>query len=62
MFDVNDITKGVAEGNFLLLAKTISQIENKVEGADAYLAELAPKAIPIIPDSKLVNNIMCTLL
>jgi len=48
MFDVIDIAKGVAEGNFLLLAKTISQIENKVEGADAYLAQLAPKKIPII--------------
>ena len=48
MFDVNDITKGVAEGNFLLLAKTISQIENKVEGADVYLTKLVPKAIPII--------------
>jgi len=48
MFDVTDIAKGVAEGNFLLLAKTISQIENKVEGTDAYLAQLAPKAIPII--------------
>ena len=48
MFDVTDITKGVAEGNFLLLAKTISQIENKVEGTDAYLAKLTPKAIPIL--------------
>jgi LAO/AO transport system kinase len=48
MFDVIDIAKGVAEGNFLLLAKTISQIENKVEGTDAYLAKLTPKAIPII--------------
>ena len=48
MFDVNDITKGVAEGNFLLLAKTISQIENKVEGADVYLTKLVPKAIPVI--------------
>jgi LAO/AO transport system kinase len=48
MFDVIDIAKGVAEGNFLLLAKTISQIENKVEGADAYLAKLTPKTIPII--------------
>ena len=48
MFDVTDIAKGVAEGNFLLLAKTISQIENKVEGTDAYLANLVPKAIPII--------------
>ena len=48
MFDVTDIAKGVAEGNFLLLAKTISQIENKVEGTDAYLAQLTPKTIPII--------------
>jgi len=48
MFDVTDIAKGVAEGNFLLLAKTISQIENKVEGTDAYLAQLMPKTIPII--------------
>jgi LAO/AO transport system kinase len=48
MFDVTDIAKGVAEGNFLLLAKTISQIENKVEGTDAYLAKLAPKTIPIV--------------
>ena len=48
MFDVTDIAKGVAEGNFLLLAKTISQIENKVEGTDAYLAKLTPKAIPIL--------------
>jgi LAO/AO transport system kinase len=48
MFAVTDIAKGVAEGNFLLLAKTISQIENKVEGTDAYLAKLAPKTIPIV--------------
>ena len=48
MFDVTDIAKGVAEGNFLLLAKTISQIENKVEGSDLYLTKLVPKAMPII--------------
>ena len=48
MFAVSDIAKGVAEGNFLLLAKTISQIENKVDGTDAYLAALEPKPIPII--------------
>jgi LAO/AO transport system kinase len=48
MFAISDIAKGVAEGNFLLLAKTISQIENKVEGSDDYLANLAPKSIPII--------------
>lgn len=48
MFAVTDIAKGVAEGNFLLLAKTISQIENKVEGVGVYLTKLVPKAIPII--------------
>ena len=48
MFAITDIAKGVVEGNFLWLAKTISQIENKVEGTDAYLAKLAPQAIPIL--------------
>ena len=48
MFAVTDIAKGVAEGNFLLLAKTISQIENKVEGIDGYLVQLVPVTIPII--------------
>lgn len=48
MYPVTDITKGVAEGNFLLLAKTISQIENGVEGSDAYLLQLAPKPIPVV--------------
>jgi LAO/AO transport system kinase len=48
MFAVTDIAKGVAEGNFLLLAKTISQIENKVEGIEGYLVQLVPMPIPII--------------
>ena len=48
MYPVTDITKGVAEGNFLYLAKTISQIENGVEGSDAYLLQLAPKPIPVV--------------
>lgn len=48
MFAVSDIAKGVAEGNFLLLAKTISQIENKVEGTDSYLVQLAPRPIPVV--------------
>jgi LAO/AO transport system kinase len=48
MFAVSDTAKGVAEGNFLPLAKTISQIENKVDGTDAYLAALEPTPIPII--------------
>lgn len=48
MFAITDITKGVAEGNYLLLAKAISQIENKVEGVDAYLAQLAPKKFRLL--------------
>lgn len=48
MFAIIDIAKGVAEGNFLYLAKTISQIENNVEGADAYLEQLAPRPIPVV--------------
>ena len=48
MFAITDISKGVANGDFLLLAKTISQIENKVEGVDAFLAALVPSAIPVI--------------
>lgn len=48
MFPVSDIAKGVAEGNFLLLAKTISQIENKMEGTDAYLSQLSSNPIPVV--------------
>lgn len=48
MFAITDICEGVANGDFLLLAKTISQIENKVEGVDAFLSALAPSAIPVI--------------
>lgn len=48
MFAVSDIAAGVAVGNFLNLAKTISQIENQVEGTDAYLMQLEPKSIPVV--------------
>ena len=48
MFAVSDIAAGVAVGNFLNLAKTISQIENQVEGTDAYLMQLEPKPIPVV--------------
>lgn len=48
MFAVSDIAAGVAVGNFLNLAKTISQIENQVEGSDAYLMQLEPKSIPVV--------------
>ncbi len=48
MFAVTDIAAGVAAGDFLNLAKTISQIENHVEGTDVYLMQLAPKPIPVV--------------
>jgi LAO/AO transport system kinase len=48
MFEINDINKGVTNGDFLLLAKTISQIENKSEGVAAFLEALVPSNIPVI--------------
>ncbi len=48
MIQVKEIYQGVMEGNFLLLAKAISQIENKAEGTDVFLQSLAPVDIPII--------------
>ena len=48
MIQVKEIYQGVMEGNFLLLAKAISQIENKAEGTDLFLQSLAPVSIPII--------------
>lgn len=48
MFAVSNIAAGVATGNFLNLAKTISQIENQVEGTDAYLMQLEPNSIPVV--------------
>jgi LAO/AO transport system kinase len=48
MFAITDINKGVTNGDFLLLAKTISQIENKSEGVAAFLEALVPSNIPVI--------------
>ena len=48
MFAIHDITEGVQKGDFLLLAKTISRIENRAEGVDLFLQALLPKAVPII--------------
>ena len=36
MFDVKDIAKGVAEGNFSSIARVISSIENEVAGVDDF--------------------------
>lgn len=47
-FSVNDISSGVSSGNFLLLAKTITHIENKISGTDLFLEGLVPGNVPII--------------
>lgn len=48
MHAVKDISQGVANGDFLLLAKSISGIENREAGADAFLESLQPNSVPII--------------
>ena len=48
MHSISDIQQGVAKGDFLLLAKAISFIENNVEGNTGFLEALAPANIPII--------------
>lgn len=48
MFAISEINKGVINGDFLLLAKTISQVENKSEGVAAFLEALVPNNIPVI--------------
>ena len=48
MLDIANIQKGVSEGNFLLLAKAISFIENKEEGSNILLQQLQPQLVPVI--------------
>jgi LAO/AO transport system kinase len=48
MIQFEKIYKGVAEGDFLLLAKAVSQIENNTADAAIFLQSLLPQAIPII--------------
>jgi LAO/AO transport system kinase len=45
---IQDISNGVVKGDFLLLAKTISKIENKIDGTDVLLESLVPGKAPII--------------
>ena len=45
---VKDISQGVTNGDFLLLAKSISWIENRELGADEFLESLQPSSVPII--------------
>ena len=48
MKSIADIQAGVTKGDFLLLAKAISEIENKTNDAAIFLQSLLPQSIPII--------------
>jgi len=48
MIQFEKIQKGVMEGNFLLLAKAISQIENNISNDHLWYNDLSSKAIPVI--------------
>jgi len=48
MIQVENIHKGVLEGNFLLLARAISQIENNAINHQQLWNDLHPKAVPVI--------------
>jgi LAO/AO transport system kinase len=48
MHAIKDISQGVANGDFLLLAKSISWIENREPGVDDFLESLQPNLVPII--------------
>jgi LAO/AO transport system kinase len=48
MKSMEDIKAGVTRGDFLLLAKAVTEIENKNATADLFLQSLAPNTIPIM--------------
>jgi LAO/AO transport system kinase len=48
MHAISDISLGVAKGNFLLLAKAVSEIENKSADSDLFVQSLKPQSIPVI--------------
>ncbi|MEY4281915.1 MAG: methylmalonyl Co-A mutase-associated GTPase MeaB [Bacteroidota bacterium] len=48
MYSTNEIKQGVIDGNFLLLAKAISFVENDAEGSDIFLQNLLPENVPVI--------------
>ena len=48
MHAISDISLGVAKGNFLLLAKAVSEIENKSADSDLFVQNLKPHSIPVI--------------
>ena len=48
MFQIENLKKDVAEGNFNSIARVISSIENEIAGADDFLATLNPNFVPVI--------------
>ena len=48
MFQIENLKKDVAEGNFNSIARVISSIENEIVGVDDFLATLNPNFIPVI--------------
>ncbi len=48
MFQIENLKKDVADGNFNSIARVISSIENEVAGVDDFLATLNPDFIPVI--------------
>jgi LAO/AO transport system kinase len=48
MHSISDIKQGVAKGDFILLAKAISFIENNIVAATKFLEDLLPASVPII--------------
>jgi len=48
MFQIVNLKKDVADGNFNSIARVISSIENEVDGVDDFLATLTPSKIPVI--------------
>jgi LAO/AO transport system kinase len=48
MFQIENLKKDVADGNFNSIARVISSIENEVAGVDDFLATLNSNKIPVI--------------
>lgn len=45
---IDDINQQIETGSFALLAKTISKIENDIEGKQSFLSALSNRSIPLI--------------
>jgi LAO/AO transport system kinase len=48
LYPIDDIIKGIQKGDFLLLAKTISHLENKEEGSADFVNKLPISKTPVI--------------